>query len=112
MAKAIARGQIARGVVLCGSGVVASKREKKGFGVGHAPIHDVFSAHQGVGDDDVNVVCHGGNVIRPAIAWEQILKSLSAQFTGAEQHKRRLSKVQELDRLKAEQSTIIPVSPT
>ena len=97
LAKAVASGQVERGIALCGSGVGASIAANKVSGVRAALIHDVFSAHQGVEDDDMNVVCLGGKVIGPALAWELIQKFLSAQFSGAERHKRRLAKVQELD---------------
>ncbi len=97
LAKAVASGQVERGVALCGSGVGASIAANKVSSVRAALIHDVFSAHQGVEDDDMNVVCLGGKVIGPALAWELIQTFLSAQFTGAERHKRRLDKVQELD---------------
>ncbi len=97
LAKAVASGQVERGIAVCGSGVGASIAANKVSGVRAAVTHDVFSAHQGVEDDDMNVVCLGGKVIGPALAWELIQKFLSAQFTGAERHKRRLAKVQELD---------------
>ena len=97
LANAVASGQVKCGVALCGSGVGASIAANKVSGVRAALIHDVFSAHQGVEDDDMNVVCLGGKVIGPALAWELIQKFLSAQFSGAERHKRRLAKVQELD---------------
>jgi ribose 5-phosphate isomerase B len=97
LAKAVASGQVERGVALCGSGVGASIAANKVSGVRAALIHDVFSAHQGVEDDDMNIVCLGGKVIGPALAWELIQTFLAAQFTGAERHKRRLAKVQELD---------------
>lgn len=97
LANAVASGGVERGVALCGSGVGASIAANKVSGVRAALIHDVFSAHQGVEDDAMNVVCLGGKVIGPALAWELIQKFLSAQFSGAERHKRRLAKVQELD---------------
>ena len=102
LAKAIASGQVERGVALCGSGVGASIAANKVSGVRAALIHDVFSAHQGVEDDDMNVICLGGKVIGPALAWELIQTFLSAQFSGAERHRRRLAKVQVLDNQKAE----------
>ena len=60
-------------------------------------IHDVFSAHQGVEDDDMNVFCLGGKVIGAGLAWELIETFLAAHFSGAERHMRRLAKVQALE---------------
>ena len=60
-------------------------------------IHDVFSARQGVEDDDMNVFCLGGKVIGSALAWELIETFLSAHFSGALRHRRRLAEVQALE---------------
>jgi ribose 5-phosphate isomerase B len=61
-------------------------------------IHDVFSAHQGVEDDDMNVLCLGGKVIGPALAWELVRTFLAAHFSSAPRHQRRLAEVQELEK--------------
>ena len=68
-------------------------------GVRAGLIHDVFSAHQGVEDDDMNVFCLGGKVIGSALAWELIETFLAAHFSGAQRH-RRLAKVQALENQK------------
>jgi ribose 5-phosphate isomerase B len=96
LAKAVAAGEVDRGVALCGSGVGASIAANKVPGVRAGLIHDVFSAHQGVEDDDMNVFCIGGKVIGSALAWELIETFLAARFSGAPRHERRLEKVQAL----------------
>ena len=96
MARAVAAKEVERGVALCGSGVGASIAANKVAGVRAGLIHDVFSAHQGVEDDDMNVFCLGGKVIGSELAWELIETFLAARFSGAERHKRRLAKVQAL----------------
>jgi len=60
-------------------------------------IHESFSAHQGVEDDDMNVICLGGRVIGSALAWELLRAFLEARFSGAERHRRRLAKVASLE---------------
>jgi ribose 5-phosphate isomerase B len=97
LANAVARGEVDRGVALCGSGVGACVVANKVRGVRAALITDVFSAHQGVEDDDMNMVCLGARVLGPFLAWELIKTFLSARFTGAERHRRRLSKVKALE---------------
>src|SRR5271170_2099631 len=97
LARAIAAGEVERGVALCGSGVGASIAANKMPGVRAGLIHDVFSAHQGVEVDDMNVFCLGGKVIGSALALELIETFLAAHFSGAERHKRRLAKVQALE---------------
>ena len=97
LARAVAAGEVDRGVALCGSGVGASVAANKVPGVRAGLIHDVFSAHQGVQDDNMNVFCLGGQVIGPALAWELIETFLVARFSGAPRHQRRLAKVQALE---------------
>jgi ribose 5-phosphate isomerase B len=97
LARAVAAGQVERGVALCGSGVGASIAANKVVGVRAGLIHDVFSAHQGVEDDDMNVFCLGGRVIGSALAWELIETFLKARFNGAVRHQRRVDKVKALE---------------
>ena len=97
LARAVADGQVERGLALCGSGVGASIASNKIPGVRAGLIHDVFSAHQGVEDDDMNVFCLGGKVIGSALAWELVETFLAARFSGAERHQRRIAKVQALE---------------
>jgi ribose 5-phosphate isomerase B len=97
LARAVAAGTVERGVALCGSGVGASIAANKVPGVRAGLIHDVFSAHQGVEDDDMNVFCLGGKVIGSALALELIERFLKARFSGAPRHKRRIEKVQALE---------------
>ena len=93
MARAVASGTVERGIALCGSGIGASIAANKVAGVRAGLIHDVFSAHQGVEDDDMNVFCLGGKVIGSALAWELVETFLAARFSGAPRHVRRIAEV-------------------
>jgi len=93
LARSIASGNVDRGIAICGSGVGASVVANKVPGVRAGLIHDVFSARQGVEDDDMNVFCLGGKVIGNGLALELVKTFLSARFSGAERHMRRLAKV-------------------
>ena len=93
LAKAVANKEIDRGIAICGSGVGASVAANKISGVRAALINDHFSAHQGVEDDDLNLLCLGGRVTGYMAAQEFIIAFLNAHFTGAERHLRRLKKV-------------------
>jgi ribose 5-phosphate isomerase B len=97
LARAVARGEVGRGVAICGSGVGACVVANKVPGVRACLIHETFSARQGVEDDDLNVICLGGLVVGRALAWELVKTFLAARFSGAERHCRRLSKVAELE---------------
>jgi len=98
LAKAVANGDVERGVAICGSGVGACVAANKVPGVRAALIHDVFSAHQGVEDDNINVICLGARVIAYGLAWDLIRTFLAARFSGAERHRRRLAKVAALEK--------------
>jgi len=97
LARSLAAGEIERGVALCGSGVGASVAANKIPGVRAGLIHDVFSARQGVEDDDMNVFCLGGRVIGAGLALQLVETFLAARFSGAERHRRRLAKVRALE---------------
>jgi ribose 5-phosphate isomerase B len=97
LARAVAAGTVCRGVGICGSGVRASVCANKVPGVRACLIHENFSAHQGVEDDDLNLICFGGLVVGYALALELTQTFLAARFTGAERFRRRLAKVVDLE---------------
>jgi ribose 5-phosphate isomerase B len=97
LARAVAGGEVARGLAICGSGVGAGVAANKVPGARAALITDPFSAHQGVEDDDLNVMCLGGRVTGHALAWDLVQTFLSARFSGGERFKRRLAKISELE---------------
>ena len=97
LARAVAAGQVERGLAVCGSGVGASVCANKIPGVRAALVHDHFSARQGVEDDHMNILCMGGRTVGPAVAWDLVETFLSAEFGKAERHLRRLGKVASLE---------------
>jgi len=99
LSRAVAAGDVDRGIALCGSGIGASIAANKVPGVRAGLIHDVFSAHQGVEDDDMNVFCLGGKVIGAGLAWELVESFLAARFTGANRFQRRLAKIEAIERM-------------
>jgi ribose 5-phosphate isomerase B len=102
MARAVARGEVTRGLAICGSGVGAAVAANKVPGVRAALITDPYSAHQGVEDDDMNVMCLGGRVTGHALAWDLVQTFLGARFEGTERFQRRLAKISELESTEAE----------
>jgi ribose 5-phosphate isomerase B len=97
LARAVAAGEVARGVAICGSGVGASVCANKVPSVRAGLVHDHFSARQGVQDDDMNIICMGGRTVGPAVAWDLVETFLSHEFSRAERHIRRLGKVASLE---------------
>ncbi len=97
LADAVSKNSVEKGIAVCGSGVGACIAANKVNGVRAALINEVFSARQGVEDDDMNMICLGGRVIGQAHAFEIIKSFISATFTHGERHKRRLAKVVALE---------------
>jgi ribose 5-phosphate isomerase B len=97
LARAVAKGEIIRGLAICGSGVGSCVAANKVSGVRAALITDSFSAHQGVEDDDMNVMCLGGRVTGYALSWDLVQTFLNAHFKGTERFRRRLAKVAALE---------------
>jgi ribose 5-phosphate isomerase B len=95
---AIATGSAERGVLVCGSGVGASIAASKLPGIRAAVCHDVYSAHQGVEHDDMNVLCLGSEVVGAELAADLVRAFLNAQFDGGERYVRRLEKIEQMER--------------
>ena len=93
VAQAVVSDQAARGIVICGSGVGACVAANKVPGVRACLCHDIYSAHQGVEHDDMNLLCLGARVIGVELAKDLADAFLKARFTGEERHRRRLEKV-------------------
>lgn len=93
VAEAVLNRKADRAVLLCGSGAGACVAANKFRGIRAATCHDTFSARQSVEDDDVNVLCLGARVIGPELAVELVHAYVAARFSGAERHRRRLSKI-------------------
>jgi ribose 5-phosphate isomerase B len=98
LGEAIQRGEAERGILVCGSGVGASIAACKLVGIRAAICHDVYSAHQGVEHDDMNVLCLGSEVIGAELAVDLVRAFLGATFDGGERYVRRLEKVRDLER--------------
>ncbi len=96
---AIRRGEVDRGVLVCGSGVGASIAASKIPGIRAAVCHDSYSAHQGVEHDDMNVLCLGSEIVGRELAQELVRTFLRARFIGGGRYADRLEKVAELERM-------------
>lgn len=90
---ALAKGEVERGIAICGSGVGVSVAANKIPGVRAALITETYSAHQGVEHDDMNLLCLGGRVIGPQLIWELVDAFLKAQYIGEGRFQRRLDKI-------------------
>jgi len=96
--RAIQRGEVERGVILCGSGVGAAIAANKLRGVRAGVCHDTYSAHQSVEHDDANVLALGGRIVGSDLSMEIVRAFLQARFSGEERHVRRLAKINALEK--------------
>jgi ribose 5-phosphate isomerase B len=97
LADVVLRGDVERGILVCGSGVGASIAASKIRGIRAAICHDVYSAHQGVEHDDMNVLCLGSEIVGAELAADLVRAFLGARFDGAERYVARLEKVKALE---------------
>src|SRR5215467_7534708 len=97
LARAVASGTVERGIAVCGSGVGVAVCANKVPGAKACLITDHFSARQGVEDDHMNIICLGGRITGPELAWDLVEAYLAAKFSQAPRHLRRLSKVAALE---------------
>jgi ribose 5-phosphate isomerase B len=95
--RAVQDGQADRAIVLCGSGVGAAMAANKLTGIRAGVCHDVYSAHQAVEHDDLNVLALGARVIGSALATDLVHTFLRARYTAEPRHARRLAKVAALE---------------
>jgi len=98
VARKVIGGEADRGILVCGSGAGVSVAATKVPGIRAATIHDTYTAHQAVEHDDVNILCLGARVVGPNLSGDILRAYLNASFTGEERHKRRLGKINEIER--------------
>jgi ribose 5-phosphate isomerase B len=94
-------GRAERGIMVCGTGVGAAIAGNKIQGIRAALCHDTYSAHQCVEHDNVNLLCLGAQVIGASTAEEILTAFLKAQFSTAEEFRRRVRMLEEMDKCKA-----------
>jgi ribose 5-phosphate isomerase B len=94
VAEAIKAGVAPRGILICGSGVGVCVAANKVPGIRAGICHDMYSAHQGVEHDDMNVLVLGSRIIGPALALDLAKVYIAAVFQAQEpRFVRRFKKV-------------------
>jgi ribose 5-phosphate isomerase B len=97
LGQTLRRGEVERGILVCGTGVGAAIAANKMKGIRAAVCHDVHSAHQSVEHDDVNVMCIGAKIVGTWLACDLITAYLGATFSTDEEFRRRVRKLQDMD---------------
>jgi len=94
---AVLDGSCRRGIMFCGTGVGAAIACNKVPGIRASVCHDLYTAHQCVEHDDVQVIALGGQIIGSTVAQELISLFLKAEFSGSPEFRRRINKLGEMD---------------
>ena len=93
----VRKGEAERGIMVCGTGVGAAIAANKFRGIRAALCHDVYSAHQSVEHDDVNVLCIGAQIVGDKLAFDLLRAFLDAEHSPDEEFRRRVAKLTELE---------------
>ena len=97
--EAVQSGAVEIGILVCGSGVGAAVAANKLRGIRAALCGDTYSAHQSREHDDCNLLCLGARITGVELALDIVRAFVGARFTGEERHKRRLAKIEAMERL-------------
>lgn len=97
VARAVARGEVDRGVMACGTGIGTCIVANKVPGVRAALCHDTFSARATREHNDSNVLCLGARVIGPSLAAEVLRTWLAGAFDRGGRHERRVRRISEIE---------------
>lgn len=100
--QAVLSGEAERGIMFCGTGVGAAIACNKVAGIRASVCHDAYTAHQCVEHDNVQIIAMGGQIIGPTLAEELIEIFLKATFSDGEDFRRRVRKLEEMDKARGE----------
>ncbi|HYG98565.1 MAG TPA: ribose 5-phosphate isomerase B [Terriglobales bacterium] len=98
VSQTVVSGRCERGLLICGSGVGVTVAANKVAGIRACMCHDIYSAHQGVEHDDMNILCLGARVVGPELMLDLVRSFVAARFSNEERHVRRLAKVREMEK--------------
>jgi len=95
--RSVLRGETQRGIMFCGTGVGAAIACNKVPGIRASVCHDLYTAHQCVEHDDVQIIALGAQIIGPTAAEELIDLFLRARFSASPEFRRRVEKLARMD---------------
>lgn len=97
LAERVSRGEVPKGVLVCGTGIGMSILANKFKGVRAALVNDVFTARMAKEHNDANILVIGGRVVGKGLAREMLKTWIEARFEGG-RHQTRLDKITELEK--------------
>lgn len=94
---AVLSGEADRGIMFCGTGVGAAIACNKVPGIRACVCHDVYTAHQCVEHDNVQIIALGNQIIGYTAASELIDIFMNARFSDSPEFRRRVEKLGKMD---------------
>jgi len=96
VARAVAKKH-AHGILICGNAEGICIAANKLNGIRAAVGYSTYAARTTREDDDANIICLPGRVMKREEALKTTLTFLTTRFSGAARHVRRLKKVKKLE---------------
>ena len=96
-AKAVAKGECEKGIVLCSTGIGVSIAANKVKGIRCALLSDIMSAKLTREHNDTNMMAMGAFIVGKALALEIVDIWLTTEFSHGERHQRRIDKITALE---------------
>ncbi|MDO5346608.1 MAG: RpiB/LacA/LacB family sugar-phosphate isomerase [Lachnospiraceae bacterium] len=90
----ILSGRAERGIMFCSTGIGAAIACNKIAGIRAGVCHDIYSAHQCVEHDNVQVLAIGGDIVGYYVAKQLVDAFLGAEFLPDEEFRRRVRKLE------------------
>jgi len=97
LADRVSKGEVPRGVLVCGTGIGMSILANKFTGVQAALVNDVFSARMAKEHNNANILVIGGRIVGKGLAREMLKTWIEATFEGG-RHQKRLDKIAEVEK--------------
>ena len=97
LADRVSKGEVPRGVLVCGTGIGMSILANKFTGVRAALVNDVFSARMAKEHNNANILVIGGRIVGKGLAREMLKTWIEATFEGG-RHQKRLDKIAEVEK--------------
>jgi len=97
VAEAVSRGDVERGILICGTGIGMCITANKYPGVRAAVCHDDLTAEMSRLHNDANVLCLSGDLLGDRLIHRMVEIWVSAVFEGG-RHARRVTKISEIER--------------
>ncbi len=98
VARKVSKGEVDRGILICGTGLGMTIAANKFPGVRAAPCHDDLTAEMSRRHNDLNVLCMSGDILGERLVDRLVDIWLKTEFEAG-RHERRVQKIAELEQL-------------